>query len=133
MRKTATQLLSANAFSGYEIQSWITGASIKELEEFIHIAGEREMPSDFIQQAQTALQLLLAKEALRPHWSVVPNFWVTVLAAIAGIVAAVAAIIPLWPRDAQETKPATATYPNNKTEIPSVASTNLPPPILPKK
>ena len=79
MRKTAKDLLSMGVLNGDEIRAWIYEATRDELEDFLRVAsvGDYQIPQVFFEDARAALQLRLARAALKPHWSVTPNFWLT--------------------------------------------------------
>jgi hypothetical protein len=127
MRKTATQLLSTGVMDEYEVQAWIAEADIKDLEDFIRIAANHGVPSTIIRDAKTALQILLTKESLKPHWSVVPAFWV-------GFISAAATILGIWiawitfRHDSQELKPAIQGHESETVNnaLSSKGATNLP-------
>ena len=135
MRITATQLLSRPWLDGNEVRTWIYEATIEELEDFIKEASAPRMltdqiPDSYVQEAQTTLQLRLAKAALNPHWSVVPNFWVTVVAAVAGVIA----VWWGWHHDSQEQSRAVQSGPAYHTPLPALpAPINSPRGVAPVK
>jgi hypothetical protein len=134
MRKTAKELLSTGVLDGDEIRAWIYEATTNELEDFLRDAslGEYQIPQEFFEDARAALQLRMARAALKPHWSVVPNFWVTVLAAIAGVAATVICLFEWRQHHLQDEQRVPANHPD-KTESSSPASTNSLPYSPPKK
>lgn len=90
MRATVQELLAANPSDDEAIIAWLSDAAVPELEEFILDASRKygfqgERPMRF---AQLTLQSRLAE----PHWSVTPNFWITLISAVAAILAAYAAV-----------------------------------------
>jgi hypothetical protein len=127
MRKTAKDLLSMGVLDGDEIRAWIYEATTDELEDFLRVAslGEYQIPQVFFEDARAALQVRLARAALKPHWSITPNFFVAVIAGLATLAGVVIAWIELRGRS-----PAPANHAIQEKNKP--ASTNSPPSLSPK-
>lgn len=85
MRKSVSQILLDKDKDRNETIEWINSASISELRDFMHSLGYLD---PWFGRAQNALSIKLAEAAKEPHWSVTPNFWFTVISAVAAIVAA---------------------------------------------
>jgi hypothetical protein len=91
-RKTLDEILKSN-HSESDIRDWIDGASIAELRRFCRDWSKHTVCGDY---GRFMLQVRLGEAALEPHWSVTPNFWITVIACLAAVVAAIAAVILLF-------------------------------------
>lgn len=65
--------------------------SLSELEEYRKTLS---FESFAYARATEQLTLLRLQQASQPHWSVIPMFWVAVIAAIAGCIAAYPVVFP---------------------------------------
>jgi hypothetical protein len=88
-RKMVRDILSDDV-SHRERREWLSSASIVELEEFLHSVSVHQ--SEY-QYACTELESRLAHAAMKPHWSVVPTFWLVVVSVLLGAVAVVLAVL----------------------------------------
>jgi hypothetical protein len=84
MRQSPKDLLRDRREDEAAVLAWISEATVSELQEFIRLAAKNGLTMGYILSAQMALD---AKHA-EPHWSVTPNFWITLIACIAALVAA---------------------------------------------
>jgi len=89
-RKTVQEIIATDDVN--QTRDWITSASIPELKEFIHTAGRWTKHSIMTDLARAELSILAAEASERVHWTVKPTFWITVIACLAAIVAAVASV-----------------------------------------
>jgi hypothetical protein len=91
---TADEILNACTPNALE------GAKAESLDDLLNHAGSHLLTEKegVARQIQSAIQAIhvekawrmaqkIAIEAKRPHWTVLPNFWFTVIAAVAAIVA----------------------------------------------
>ena len=85
MRKSVSQILLDKEKNPDETISWINSASISELRDFMR---SLVFLDPWLGRAQTALSIKISEAAKEPHWSVTPNFWISLIACVAAIVAA---------------------------------------------
>ena len=88
MRKSVQEILNADTHR--ERREWLASASIPELQEFLRSASAHQ--SEY-QHARTELDSRLAQAALKPHWSVVPTFWLVVASVALSAIAIILAIV----------------------------------------
>ncbi|MGO8742729.1 MAG: hypothetical protein ACLPYZ_18070 [Limisphaerales bacterium] len=79
--KTFDELETSNP-SETEVRNWIDDASIAELRRFCRSWSRHTVCGDY---GRFMLQVRLGEAALQPHWSVTPNFWITVIACLAAV------------------------------------------------
>ena len=88
-RKTAQEIVDGFDTIGIvETRNWITSASVPELVDFCHKAGSHVKFCTMVELARAELALKTAEASERVHWTVRPNFWLTLIACLAAIVAA---------------------------------------------
>jgi hypothetical protein len=80
-RKTFDELRKSNP-SESEVHDWLDGASIAELRKFCRNWSKHTVCGDY---GRFMLSVRLCEAALEPHWSVTPNFWITVIACLAAL------------------------------------------------
>ena len=85
----------------------IQSKSLEELEEYIQSKHTSNSYYKFAADLYQRKLLHLQREELhrqseelgklsKPHWTIIPNFWITLIAALAAILAAVATLITLF-------------------------------------
>ena len=87
-RKTVQEIIATEDVN--QTRDWLTSASIRELTEFIHIAGRWTKHSIMTDFARAELSIRTAAASERVHWSVTPGF-------IVGVLAMLFAAIAAWP------------------------------------
>ena len=126
-RKTFDEMRKNNP-SESEVHDWLDGASIAELRKFCRNWSKHTVCGDY---GRFMLSVRLGEAALEPHWSVTPNFWITVIACLAAIGA-------LWfgwradVRDRSREVPAShADSPTAPAQLSSASSPSNSPPLKP--
>jgi len=108
-RKTPLEILRTFSNpSQLETIEWLADASIKELHEILKFTNQLDA---WHIQARIALDVKLAEHASKPHWTLSPTFFVSVVVLIVSILAW------LFPREPSKTSPQSATSSNSSPAI----------------
>lgn len=138
-------LRAASGSSGKAVQEWCKTATDDALQEGLYAISERLEHRIYIQSEISARQHGILSSHLseiqKPHWTVVPNFRATMIAAIASVLACIISVLAwLFPRSPDPTNtaptlpPLAISAPNHSsTQSTAIQSTPSPAPAIQPK
>lgn len=104
-------------YNSYDTHQWLSSASEEELREFRKLP-HMQTGHVWYETANAALMVQIADRASRPHWTMTPVFWVTVLGMIFAAIAAFPEIRS-WFQDASSSGKDASSPPPQSNSVPA--------------